>query len=156
MVALRNILVPVDFNEASQHAVAYAKELARASGAQLHLLHVVDDVFALPAGTEGALSAFPRLARQAEDEARERLKAFVTDRLPDTVMAVEVGTPAPAILAYAERIQPGLIVMGTHGLSPKPLGDIGSVAAQVVRTAECPVVTMRKQPRESLVLAPTA
>ena len=49
MVALRNILVPIDFNEASQHAVAYAKDLASATGAQLHLLHVLEDVFALPA-----------------------------------------------------------------------------------------------------------
>jgi nucleotide-binding universal stress UspA family protein len=42
--------------------------------------------------------------------------------------------------------------MGTHGLNPKPPGDIGSVAARVVRTAACPVLTMRSQPRESLVL----
>lgn len=156
MVALRNILVPVDFNETSQHAVAYAKDLARATGAQLHLLHVLEDVFALPAGTEGALSAFPRLAKQAEDEARERLSALVTDRLPETILTVVIGTPAAAILAYAERIQAGIIVMGTHGPNPKPLGDLGSVTAQVVRTAECPVLTMRKQPRESLVLESTA
>lgn len=156
MLALRTILVPVDFNDTSHHALAYAQELARMFGAQLHVLHVLEDAFALPAGTEGTLSAFPRLAREAEDDARERLAALVTARLPDTVVTVVIGAPAAAIIAHAERLQASMIVMGTHGQSANPPGDLGSVAAQVVRTAPCPVLTVRNQPGGSIVLAEAA
>ena len=77
-----------------------------------------------------------------------RGSALVTDRPPETILAVEIGTPVTAILASEERIQAGLIVMGAHGLNPKPLGTLASVAEQVVRTAEC---RGRQPPRESLV-----
>jgi nucleotide-binding universal stress UspA family protein len=151
MLTLRDILVPVDFHTNSDYALAYAEELARTFGARLHVLHVLEDAFALPAGTEGALSAFPRLATQAEEEARQRLGALLSDRSPDAVVTVVIGTPAAAIVAHAGRMQASLIVMGTHGLTAKPPGAIGSVAEQVIRTAECPVLTIRRHPGEALI-----
>lgn len=156
MLALQNILVAVDFNETSLHALSYAEDLARVCGARLHVLHVLEDAFALPAGSEGTLSAFPQLARQAEDEARARLGALVAGRMPDTTLAVMIGSPAAAIIAHAGRIQAGLIVMGTHGERADPPGEVGSVAARVVGTAECPVLTIRRPPRESFAIAGTA
>ena len=56
-----------------------------------------------------------------------------------------------AIVGYATEIQADLIVMGTHGRTGKPLGMIGSVAEQVVRTAECPVLTLRQAASEGRV-----
>ena len=151
MLAVRDILVPVDFYDTSVNALGYAAELARAFGARLHVLHVLEDAFALPAGTEGSLSACPRLAREAEEDARRRLGALVSDRSPQPMVSVRIGNPAPAIVAHAEHIQASLIVMGTHGLRSKPAGAIGSVAAELVGTAPCPVLTIRRQPNEALV-----
>ena len=77
MVTLKNILVPIDFEQTSIHALAYGQELARRFNATLHVLHVVEDEFALEAGTEGSVSEFPRLQRDLEAVARARLTTLV-------------------------------------------------------------------------------
>jgi nucleotide-binding universal stress UspA family protein len=154
MLVLRDVVVPVNFDSASYAALAYGRELAAAFGARLHLLHVLDDAFALPAGTEGLLSAFPQLAHQAEGEARERLNELLTgdDRTAGAVTVVEISpSPADAIVTYAQQVHASAIVMGTCGRVDLPLGSaIGSVAEQVVRTAQCPVTVMRRHPQEAL------
>jgi nucleotide-binding universal stress UspA family protein len=146
MLVLRDILVPVDFEPASYHALSHARELARTFGARLHLLHVLDDTVALPAGTEGSVSDFPGMRQQIEEDARSRLNGLLTDedRQADAhAIALVASSTSAAIVGYATEIQADLIVMGTHGRTGTPLGVIGSVAEQVVRTAECPVLTMR-------------
>ena len=103
MLVLRDVLVPVDFESTSIHALAYARDLARTFGATLHVLHVLEDAFALAAGTEGSLSAFPRLEREAEDDARRRLQDLLTDadRKAGAMTAVRLGTsPASSIVAH--------------------------------------------------------
>jgi len=154
MLVLRDVLVPVDFEPASYQALAHARELARAFGARLHLLHILEDTFDLPAGTEGSVSGFPRLRRQIEVDARDRLNELLTDedRHADaTAVALIAASPSAGIVSHAKEIQADLIVMGTHGRTDKPLGVIGSVAEQVVRNAECPVLTVRQVTSERRV-----
>ena len=154
MLALRDILVPVDFEPTSYHALAHARDLARAFGARLHVLHILEDAFALPAGTEGSLSRFPRLKREVEDETHDRLNDLLTDEDRQSganAVALIAASPAVAIVGYATEIRADLIVMGTHGRTGKPLGVIGSVAEQVVRTAQCPVLTFRQVHSEGRV-----
>jgi nucleotide-binding universal stress UspA family protein len=150
-----DVVVPVDFEPASYHALVYAQDLTRAVGARLHLLHVRDDAFALPAGTEGSLSAFPQLARRTENQAAERLNELLDDedQKSGAVTVVVISPdPATAIVRYAEQVHASAIVMGTHGRIDKPEGAaIGSVAEQVIRTARCPVLVMRQLPQEALV-----
>jgi nucleotide-binding universal stress UspA family protein len=150
MSVLRNVVVPVDFESTSYQAVRYARDLACAFGARVHLLHVLEDTFALRAGTEGTLSAFPHLAQRAEEEARERLSDLLSaDDRKESVIAVTISSsPAAAIVTYAEQHQASAIVMGTHGRIAKPVDAIGSVAEQVVRTAPCPVLTLRRHPQD--------
>jgi len=154
MLVLRDILVPVDFEPASYHALAQARDLPRTFGARLHVLHILEDTFALPAGAEGAVSGFPHLRRQIEEDARSRLNELLTaeDRQADAnAVALIAASPSTAIVRYAKEILADLIVMGTHGRTGKPLGAIGSVAEQVVRTAECPVLIMRQVASEGRV-----
>ena len=156
MLCLRDLVVPVDFESTSYQALDYARELAGTFGARLHLIHVLDDTFALRAGTEGSLSSVPELARRAESEARERLDALITDadrRLDPTVVVVISPSPATAIVAYADQVQASAIVMGTRGRLDEPTDAIGSVAEHVVRTAPCPVLTLRRHPQEAAVPA---
>jgi nucleotide-binding universal stress UspA family protein len=156
MLVLRDLVVPVDFESTSYHALTYARELAGTFGARLHLIHVLDDSFALRAGTEGSLSSVPELARRAEREARERLEALLTDadrNLDASVVVVISPSPASAIVAFAEQVQASAIVMGTNGRLDEPTDAIGSVAEHVVRTAPCPVMTLRRHPKEAAVPA---
>ena len=154
MLVLRDILVPVDFEPASYHALDHARDLARTFGARLHVLHILEDTFAMPAGSEGAVSGFPRQRWQIEEDARSRLNELLTDedrKANANAVAVIGASPSAAIVGYAKEIRAGLIVMGTHGRTGKPLGVIGSVAEQVVRSAECPVLTVRQVASEGRV-----
>jgi len=56
---------------------------------------------------------------------------------------VRPGTPATEIVHYAEEEDIDLIVMGTHGRGFMSHMVMGSVAEKVVRTAPCPVLTVR-------------
>ena len=57
-------------------------------------------------------------------------------------------SPAAAIATYAKSADIDLIVLGTHGRSAVEQLLVGSVAERVVRTAPCPVLTVRHPERE--------
>ena len=78
MIALRRILVPTDFSKSSQNALTYAAAFAEKFGAELHLLHVVQD---LALFIPEAVSVAPPIAPPVEQmtaavrEALDRLVA---------------------------------------------------------------------------------
>ena len=136
----QNILVPVDFSANSAAAVDYASSLANESGAELHLLHVHEDVVAFVEGFGG----YP----MPPDV--EQIKASLEQVRPTTAdipfrRCFKMGHPADEIIQYAKENQIDLIVMGTHGRTGIDRLLIGSVAEGVVRRAPCPVLTI-KQP----------
>ena len=153
MVVLKTILVPIDFEQESLHALSYARELARQFNATVHVLHVVSDVFAMRGGTEGSLAAFPRLQATVEESARQELEKLTSvDDGVGSATAVVVASPSPAqaIAAYARDGRVDLIVMGTHGRGGTAGVLMGSVAERVVRTAPCPVLTVRRPEHECI------
>jgi nucleotide-binding universal stress UspA family protein len=98
--------------------------------------------------------ALPDLQQQAEDAARQELaELLVEDEAPPPVRQVVItsNAPAGAIVDYATRHGIGLIVAGTHGRGAVAHALIGSVAERVVRTAPCPVLTVRHPEREFVV-----
>lgn len=151
MVVLRNILVAADFEETSGAALDYGRNLAHSYGSTLHILHAVENVLVRFAG-EGALALLPDLQAAVESDARKRMEALVTawDRTTLRAKAVIVTAPEPAeaIVEYAKEHDIDLIVMGTHGRRGFTHMVMGSVAERVVRTAPCPVLTMRRPERE--------
>ena len=151
MINVKNILVPTDFEQTSVHALTYGRELARLFTATIHIVHAVDDVFALPGGTEGTLASFPRLQQELEQSARTQLEQLLTDddrKAGAKTVVVASSSPAQSIVDYARDAKIDLIVMGTHGRGGAPAFLIGSVAERVVRTAPCPVLTVRHPEHE--------
>jgi universal stress protein A len=150
MIAFKRILVPTDFSEASDAALNYGIGLAQAFGAQLYLLHV-------PGETGVNFEAdFPMI--QFENAVRERLDTLVG---PKEIVklrpeyALRLGAPSDQIVRYADDREIDLIVMGTHGRSGVAHMVMGSVAEKVVRTAPCPVLTVR-QPERAFLTAEEA
>ena len=144
-MTITRILVPTDFGPASDAALAFARDLAAASGAQIHLLHVADDVAA-------RLTDFPyahvaEIQTSVELAARRHLDAVAgrRDLTPVQVQTAVLSSfnPADAIVRYATDEHIDLVVMGTHGRVPVARMFLGAVADRVVRTAPCPVVTLR-------------
>jgi nucleotide-binding universal stress UspA family protein len=138
MITLKRILVPHDLEETSDDALAFACELARTFGAELLLLHVMENpflhaVFGDP--RDIAASIRQRLSDRLTDEERALLRAKVALKESDR--------PADAIVDVAKTAEIDLIVMGTHGRRAVERLITGSVAAHVVRMAPCPVLTVR-------------
>ena len=145
-LVFRKILVPTDFSETAGTALHYAKELARQSGGELHLLHVGEDPMLLAGWTALASGPTPEVNEEAA-ALREQLKSLFTpeDRTQlKTEVHVIAGQPTDlAISRYAVEGEFELIVMGTHGRGALTHALLGSVAEKVVRSAPCPVLTIR-------------
>jgi nucleotide-binding universal stress UspA family protein len=149
-VTLRRILVPTDFSAESAAALKYGIAFAEAFGGAIHLIHVIDVI----AGAEPL--AFQIGARQSVETAIETrawddlnglLPADERKRLR-AELALEWGAPFVEIVRYVKEHAIELIVMGTHGRGGVEHLLMGSVAENVVRTAPCPVLTVRHPERE--------
>jgi nucleotide-binding universal stress UspA family protein len=155
MITLKNILVATDFSEPSEAALTYGRTLARTFGAALHVLHVADNLSSAVYGVDGFVASMPDLQKEIEDSAREQLNDLLVDNdeppLPTRRVVITSMTPALAIVEYAELEDIDLIVTGTHGRGAVAHLLMGSVAERVVRTAPCPVLTVRHPEREFVI-----
>jgi universal stress protein A len=141
---IRHILAPTDFSDYSKKALSDALELARTFGAKLTLLHVVEPSpylgeFTLP--TAGA-DLVSNLERQASAALARMLPEAQRAQI-EVIRSVVIGSPLRKIVEAAEAKHVDLIVMATHGRTGLSHLLIGSVAERVVRTAPCPVLTIR-------------
>lgn len=147
---IKNILVATDFSEPSIVALNYGRTLARAYDATLHVLHVVEDLVSFHGGEIGF--AIADVARNIEAAAREDLDAALTAQDREALKVHTTTLRAPnvshAITEYAKQHAVDLIVVGTHGRGAFQRFLIGSVAERVVRTAPCPVLTVRAHERD--------
>jgi nucleotide-binding universal stress UspA family protein len=153
MIALKKILVATDFSEAADAALSYGRALARAFGARLHVLNVVDDMY-LRLGGDAYAAVLPDLQQDVERQARERLEALLVDNDPTplpTDLIIREGAAAQEIVKYAKDGGIDLIVVGTHGRGAMAHLLLGSVAERVVRTASCPVLTVRHPEHEFVI-----
>lgn len=142
------VLVPTDFSAPSDAALACGRAVAERFGASLHLLHVLDEALVLgPIGSEVYLAESTDIRAARLKDAQERLAHRITGNDRTSLRAtteVIFGTPARTVVDYAADTGFDLIVMGTHGRTGVAHLLMGSVAESVVRTAPCPVLTVRE------------
>lgn len=139
------ILVPTDFSAGSEAAWRAAQRLAGALGAELVLVHVFVET---PLFFEGPFAG--ERVREVYASARawvqEQLDKWTADARATgrTVRAaLRTGVPYQEIVAAARDERADLIVLGTHGRGGLDRALLGSVADRVIRTAPCPVMTVR-------------
>ena len=155
MITIKNILVATDFGSASETALRYGRALAQNFGARLHVLHVTHSIYLTAAATYG-YAGVPFEAQESIDlAARKQTEALLTDqdRTALRAIATTVTDPSPAfaVVEYARNNDIDLMVLGTHGRGPLSHVLMGSVAERVVRTAPCPVLTVRDPEHEFVV-----
>jgi nucleotide-binding universal stress UspA family protein len=151
MIALKTVLVATDFSATSDVALRYAKALAQAFGASLHVLHVVQEPFAQPWAVEAYGFSLATLQDEWVREATTRIETTLTEEERASYRAVlttRLGHPVVEILKYAGDLGVDLIVIGTHGRGPLGHMVMGSVAERIVRKATCPVLTVHHPERE--------
>ncbi|MFB6172671.1 MAG: universal stress protein [Haloarculaceae archaeon] len=136
-----DVLLAVDGSESNEPAVERALDLAAATGATLHVVHVVDRTTAVTAAAEGAervLAALEAAGRDVVDAAVARAE----QRDLSVEASVLSGAPHRAILDYAADREVDVIVVGTHGRTGVERVVLGSVAERVVRRADVPVLVV--------------
>ncbi len=152
MIQMQNILVPLDFSDTSDSALMYARVLARTFGARLHVMHVVDEGW-MVASADGFTNEISSVMADLLDTAEIRMMVYLNQedwQEPRTITEVRAGYPAQEIVTYANDIAADLIVMGAHGRGFLSRLLVGKVADKVVRTAPCPVLTV-KNPEHDFV-----
>lgn len=148
--SIQRILFPTDFSACAEGAYRHAAWLADRFGAELHVLHVVEDDSA-PERDWPSASGLGHVRISLADVCEDLglpLPPPAEDYDPyDLVEVVEaevVGRRAPdAILEYVHDEEIDLIVLGTHGRRGWRRGVLGSVAEAITRRAPCPVLTVR-------------
>jgi nucleotide-binding universal stress UspA family protein len=137
-------LVATDFSEHADHALEYAAELGARFGATIHLMHAVSIA---PGGMPEIGVAYSAvmiesLTKEGQNALDARAARY-RDRVELGPTRLEIGDARDAIDRTAEEIGADLIVMGTHGRRGIRRMLLGSVAESVVRSAPCPVLTIR-------------
>lgn len=151
MIKINKVLVATDFSDASESALLYGREFARTFGAALHVLHVVENSMTW-VGPEAVSVDFVRLQAELEASAQNSLNRIISAEDRDqlkAVAAVRTGSSTAVEIAnYAKDNGIDLILMGTHGRGMMGHLLLGNVAEKVVRTAPCPVLTVRHPEHE--------
>ena len=139
------ILTAIDFSENSDYAFDYALTLAKQFNSELTIMHVINEPVDLRGFYVPHIS-FEQLEKEIEDGATKMTEKFCQARLEDFSSyktAIVTGIPYEEIIRKAEETNTSLIVLGTHGRTGLDHLIFGSTAERVVRSAACPVLTIR-------------
>ena len=145
MIKMKRILCPVDFSELSKTALTYAASFAKEFGAELLVVHVVEDVY-FPVDPTAWGFSVATFSKERTTAAEESLADIVKSDVPEGVKAESLvvnGAPFLEIIRLAKKREVDLIVLSTHGRTGLAHVLMGSVAERVVRKAPCPVLVVR-------------
>lgn len=166
MLHIKRILFPTDFSRCAEQAFQHALQLARVYEAEIHMLHAVSLSAEIPVGTSEFYgprlyspgiypvddtvysreidAIFHRLKKDSEAKMRSCIEERKAGNINVVPLALEGVSPAMVLVEHASEHDVDLVVIGTHGRRGIRHLFLGSVAEEVVRTAPCPVYTVRE------------
>jgi len=149
---LSKVLLPTDFSSCANYALPYAASIARATGARIICVHVVEPI--VPAvGYSGLAEPMPiaDISEQLEDSAERELPQLADCEEFNGLDVEEViahGDAAAEIVRVAGERGVDLIVISSHGRTGLGRIIFGSTAEAVVRHASCPVLVVKPPPQK--------
>lgn len=144
---MKRILHPTDFSECAQRAEAEAAALLRETGGELLLLHVAVDAPLFNEGFFGLVEpqrVYEAQRAWAQTALDGRVAALGREGITARAL-IRTGVPAEEIVRATGDEGCDMIVIGTHGRAGLDRFLLGSVADRVLRTARCPVLTVRER-----------
>jgi nucleotide-binding universal stress UspA family protein len=138
-IQLKNILFATDFSHAAAAALPFAAEIAQRFGAKLFAVHAkTPENYALPTA-----EIWPVVNAELEKET-DRLRQTLQEQFPGVESDVLIGEGGVwgVLEAAAQEKQADLIVVGTSGRRGIGKFVLGSVAEEILRRAQCPVLTV--------------
>jgi len=151
---MKKILVPTDFSKPAAIATVVAADIARKSGAELTLLHVIEEAVGNSLNVEGQVSSDAGWEEKIYnlkliEKGKKMMAKLVEDPIFEGVrlkQELRVGTPYHGMNKIITEKKVDLVVMGTAGKSDLEHMILGSNTEKVVRTASCPVLTVHNKP----------
>ena len=145
MIKLKKVLVPTDFSDSARQALRYGMSFAKEYGAELTVLHVVEnltvgyasDLFPVPMA-----EVFQEISGYAKAELAKLGQEARARGLGVRELVIQ-GKPSAEIIRFAAENEIDVIVLGTHGKGMLDQALFGSTTERVVRRAPCPVLTVR-------------
>ncbi|QCR21791.1 universal stress protein [Pontibacter sp. SGAir0037] len=156
---MKRILVPTDFSDQARNAYEVALSLAQRTGAAIKLLHVVEvpypttdfsatgDIITGDGMSQVYILNLLEIAKGRMQKLKELAQAYGVD----VVDEVDTDDMIHKIKSTAQKDQIDLVVMGSKGSSGLEEFFIGSNTEKIVREANCPVLTIKKQEADFVV-----
>ena len=144
---MKNIVAAVDFSNATPGVLDTASQLAKAFGAALHVLHVVEPepsytAYGFTPDEFPAIHLFQEEARKRATARLQEALGKVTGDVPGATVHLAEGSPMHAILDYVQKIGADLVIVGSHGHGAVASLLLGSVAEGMVRKAVVPTLVI--------------
>lgn len=153
----KKILFCADFSENSLPAREYAIAYAKVFAAELLIIHVINasqlGYSSLGEGVPLDMRSTMDSIQQSVDKALKLIAQECSGEVSKVSTYACIGSPAYEIVRFAQESSVDLIVQGTHGWTGFKHLIMGSTAENVVRTASCPVLTVRSSAGEDTVKA---
>lgn len=138
----QHIIFPTDFSSNARNAFFFAAEIARKSGAKLTIFHASSSSMDItPNYRQSRILEIDEISNKFDDrisEIREQEKF----RNLNISTIIQSGIAVTSLLEYVEEVEPDLIVMGTKGATGNAKMLIGSVATNVIKNSQIPVITI--------------
>ncbi|MEJ5337773.1 universal stress protein [Thermus oshimai] len=138
------ILMPIDGSPCSFQAVGHGLDLAKALGAKVHFLYVLENpaqaIWITPESVPYGLELLEDLKRAGE-EALKKAEAMAAEKGVEATSELKEGVPIPTIVEAAKGFD--LVVMGTHGRTGLDKLLLGSVTEGVLHRVSVPVLVVR-------------
>jgi nucleotide-binding universal stress UspA family protein len=145
MKMFERILVATDFSPASTPALEQSVKMARQDGALLFVAHAYQEA-GLVELSHAPAKVYQEWDKKLREGVERKLRPLLEHARKEGVEAeglILTGFADEAIIEAAKQQRADLIVMGTHGRRGAARLFLGSVAARVIATAPCPVMTVR-------------
>lgn len=154
---MKKILVPTDFSKPAQVAVEVARDIAKKSGAELLLLHVIEEATGGSFNVSGQVDLDGTMEERMFTmalikKARKQMETLVNSSTLAGVKVkstLRIGTPFHGMRTIITEMKVDLVVMGTAGHTKVEEMIIGTNTEKVVRHSKCPVLTVQKKPAKT-------
>jgi nucleotide-binding universal stress UspA family protein len=139
---ITRVLLATDFSRCADRAMTYALAIASSWRAELQIIHVLEFLPGMNPEYPVNHMYLEQLRKEAAQHMAD-LETCATQAGLFTRTSIDIGIPSQRIEAAVAERGADLIVMGTHGRTGLEHILLGSTAERVVRTASCPVLTVK-------------
>ena len=148
---MKNIIVAVDFSNATAGVLEIAKRLSKSFGASLELFHVIEPepsytAYGFTPDEFPAMNAFQEEAKRRAASKLAELLATVQADVPNATSRIAEGSPLHTLLDYVKQGGADFVVVGSHGHGVIASLLLGSVAEGLVRKATVPTLVVPAVP----------